>query len=81
MNEPPVLPPFPPAPASPEPEPIKPKTPEAPVLSGTGIAACMEILLKNPGAALAEFTNGPRAARLMEDQILPGMRDRGVVNA
>ena len=70
MNEPPVLPPFPPAPASPEPEPIKPKTPEAPVLSGTGIAACMEILLKNPSAALAEFTNGPRAARLSRSLLL-----------
>ena len=30
---------------------------------------------------LADLFAGPRAARLMEDQILPGMRDRGVVNS
>lgn len=30
---------------------------------------------------LADLFAGPRAARLMEDRILPGIRDRGVVNA
>jgi glycosyltransferase involved in cell wall biosynthesis len=30
---------------------------------------------------LADLFSSPRAARLMEDQLLPGMRDRGVVDA